>query len=180
MLLLDPKIPHQTFNTEFYSVSIRFLKDTINNKTRWWWQHWHFSISQCIRGEKGKFDIYYSNFHTQVLPIHMLNISWNLFYIPCILIHYLPDDFIKFHLKIVLVNIIGNLSTAFAILYYFFHLKNINNELGLCFPKFAAYMILQINVTWSRGMSRMSQILFLRYQLGISSNSFVLYCFQPQ
>ena len=34
------------------------------------------------------------------------------------------------------------------------------------------------NVTWSRGMSRMSQILLLRYWRRKSSNSFVLFCFQ--
>ena len=35
----------------------------------------------------------------------------------------------------------------------------------------------KVHVTWSRGMSRMSEILFLIYWQKQCSNSFVLYCF---
>ena len=40
------------------------------------------------------------------------------------------------------------------------------------------YFQIQQYVTWSKGMSRRSQILFKRYWPQNSSNSFVLYCFQ--
>ena len=37
--------------------------------------------------------------------------------------------------------------------------------------------VLLLYVTWSRGMSRMSEMLFLRYWQNQCSNSFVSYCF---